>query len=301
MLPAVFNHLWQSTLFAAVAGLLTLALRKNSARARHAVWLVASCKFLIPCSVLIALGSQIQWQTEPDTAQPGLTIAMTEISQPFTPSAVSLPLPPAPRRRNESPLPAILFSSWLAGTVGIALSWWVRWRRMRTVVRRGTRVPLEIPITVISSHAMIEPGIFGIFRPILFLPEGIPDRLTPAQLKTVIEHELCHVRHRDNLSAAIQMLIETVFWFHPLVWWIGKRMVEERERACDEEVLQILTERRTYADAILSICRSYVESPLACVSGVAGANLTKRIEEIMANRRIFALNTGRKFCCWRAW
>ena len=83
----------------------------------------------------------------------------------------------------------------------------------------------------------MEPGVFGIFRPVLLVPEGITDRLTPAQWKTILTHELCHVRRRDNLTAAIHMAIEAIFWFHPLVWWIGKRLIDERERACDEEVL----------------------------------------------------------------
>ncbi len=63
------------------------------------------------------------------------------------------------------------------------------------------------------------------------------------------------------------MFVETVFWFHPLVWWIGKRMVEERERACDEEVLRLGNEPRVYAEGILNVCKLYMESPLACVSG----------------------------------
>ena len=78
--------------------------------------------------------------------------------------------------------------------------------------------------------------------------------------------------------------MEAVFWFHPLVWWIGARLVEERERACDEGVLTLGNEPRTYADAILSVCKLYVESPLVCVSGVTGADLKKRIEAIMMNR-----------------
>ncbi len=65
MLPAIFNHLWQSTAFAAIAALLTLALRKNHARVRHAVWLAASIKFLIPISLLIVLGGAIPWHTAP--------------------------------------------------------------------------------------------------------------------------------------------------------------------------------------------------------------------------------------------
>jgi beta-lactamase regulating signal transducer with metallopeptidase domain len=73
---------------------------------------------------------------------------------------------------------------------------------------------------------------------VLLLPEGIVESLAPAQLEAVIAHELCHVRHRDNSIAAIHMFVETLFWFHPLVWRIGKRMVAERELACDEEVLR---------------------------------------------------------------
>ena len=59
------NHLWQSTLFAAVAGLLTLALRKNQARVRYWLWLVASLKFLVPFSLLTSLGSRMAWSRDP--------------------------------------------------------------------------------------------------------------------------------------------------------------------------------------------------------------------------------------------
>jgi len=62
--------------------------------------------------------------------------------------------------------------------------------------------------------------------PVLLLPEGIADRLTPSQLQAVIAHELCHVRRHDNLTAAIHMLVQSIFWFHPLMWWIGARLVE---------------------------------------------------------------------------
>ena len=79
----------------------------------------------------------------------------------------------------------------------------------------------------------------GTVRSVLLVPEGIADRLTPRQLEAVLAHELCHVRRRDNLTSAIHMIVEAMFWFHPLVWWIGARLVEERERACDEDVLRL--------------------------------------------------------------
>jgi bla regulator protein BlaR1 len=287
------NHLWQSTLLAGLAGLLTLTLRNNHARVRHGVWLAASCKFLIPLSVLIAMGGHIRWWSAPETTQSNWSVVMEEVSQPFTAPAVASPLlanvPPAVR-----PLPAILLGIWACGFIGISCSWWIRWRRIRTVVRAGSPVHMEIPIRAVCSGTSLEPGVFGVFRPVLLLPEGIFERLAPAQLQAVLAHELCHVRHRDNLIAALQMFVETVFWFHPLVWWIGKRMVEERERACDEEVLRLGSEPRVYAEGILNVCKSYLSSPLACASGVTGPDLKRRIEAIVTHRAARSLDTRRR-------
>jgi bla regulator protein blaR1 len=288
------NHLWQSTLFAGFAGLLIRTLRNNHARVRHGVWLAASCKFLIPLSVLVAMGGHIRWQSAPETTQSSWSAVMEEVSQPFTTPAVSAPvLPNAPPA--ASPLPAILLGIWACGFVGISCSWWIRWRRIRAVVRAGSPVRLQIPIRAVCSRCSLEPGVFGVFRPVLLLPEDISERLTPAQLEAVIAHELCHVRHWDNLVAAMHMLVETLFWFHPLVWWIGKRMVEERERACDEEVLRLGSEPRVYAEGILNVCKSYLSSPLACASGVTGSDLNRRIEAIMTNRVARNLDIRRRF------
>ena len=93
---------------------------------------------------------------------------------------------------------------------------------------------------------------------------------------------MCHVRRRDNFFAAVHMVVEAIFWFHPLVWWIGSRMVEERELACDEEVLRMGCEPADYVEGILKVCRLYTESPLPCVSGVTGADVKKRLRAILA-------------------
>jgi uncharacterized protein (TIGR03435 family) len=136
---------------------------------------------------------------------------------------------------------------------------------------------------VVISPTLVEPGVFGILRPVLLLPEGIANRLTHAQLRAILAHEMCHVRRRDNLAAALHMVVEALFWFHPLVWWIGARLIEERERACDEEVLRLGAEPLAYAEGILNVCKFYLESPLPCAAGVTGADLKKRIEDIMSN------------------
>ncbi len=122
----------------------------------------------------------------------------------------------------------------------------------------------------------------GFLRPVLVLPAQLMERLNPPQLSAVLTHELCHVRRRDNFFAALHMVVEAIFWFHPLVWWIGSRMVEERELACDEEVLRMGCEPSDYVEGILKVCRFYLESPLPCISGVTGADVKKRLRTILA-------------------
>jgi bla regulator protein BlaR1 len=292
LLSAIADHLWQSTVFACVAGLLTLLLRKNRARVRYVVWMAASFKFLIPFALLVALGSQIHLRTAAVAPQSSVYVVMDDVSQPFTASALSLPVKQVPPVRNL--IPAILIAAWAVGFIGISISWLIRWSRIRRAVRAGSPLKLEIPIRVVSSSTFLEPGVFGNVRPVLFLPEGISERLTPDQLKAVIWHELCHVRYRDNLIAAIQMFVETVFWFHPMVWWMGKRMVDERERACDEEVLRMGSDPGVYAQGILKVCQFYLESPVACVSGITGSDLKKRIQRIMMSSFGRALSTRKK-------
>ena len=136
--------------------------------------------------------------------------------------------------------------------------------------------------------------MFGVVNPVLLLPASLFEHLNPEQLSAVIAHEMCHVRRRDNLAAAVHMFVETVFWFHPAVWWIGRRMLDERERACDEGVLSTGSEPRIYAEAVLNVCRLYVEGRWECVSGIAGGNLKARIEAIMSKRIADDLNFAKK-------
>jgi beta-lactamase regulating signal transducer with metallopeptidase domain len=292
MLSLVYDHLWQSTFFAAAAGLFTLALRQNRARVRHGLWLAASIKFLIPLAVLIELGGRIPWHRVPPSGLSALVVAMSE---PFTmppASAPTLAAPPVAPAAN--PLPAILAAIWAIGFLAIAISWFVRWRRIAALVRAGSPVPLGLPIPALASQSLVEPGVFGVANPVLLLPASLFERLTPGQLNAVIAHEMHHVRRRDNLVAAFHMFVETVFWFHPVVWWIGTRMLEERERACDEEVLSTGSEPRLYAEAVLRVCKLYVEAPLECVSGIAGGNLKGRIEAIMTKRIVHDLHFAKK-------
>jgi bla regulator protein blaR1 len=285
------NHLWQSTIFAFAAGLLTLAFRKNRAQVRYWLWLSASLKFFIPFSLLMSIGSYVEWTHVAKTVgTQAVTTAMVQIAQPFT-ETVSF----APRTAQSTDWrPVAILGVWVLGFATIALMRLRGWLRIRAAVRSSASSEIVAPVEVRSSPGLLEPGVVGFLRPILLLPEGIEKCLTPRQLAAVLAHELCHVRRRDNLTSAMHMIVEAVFWFHPLVWWIGARLVDERERACDEAVLSLGNEPQVYAEGILNVCKIYLESPLRCVSGVTGSDLKRRVQAILTGRVAGELNFAKR-------
>jgi bla regulator protein blaR1 len=341
MIPLA-GHLLQSTLFAAVIGLLALAFRGNRARTRRLLWMAASVKFLVPFSLLVSLSSRIAPVNMP-AAPPQLRFVMAEFRQPVTPAPVA-PTPPAGAPVRPDWLPNAAWALCLCGSAAILIRWRLRWKKIAATVLAGAPVSEAVAqaftrasanafaraaspmlgrrgdlsgnqarshecergthecvrhghvkkIRVLSSPSALEPGVFGIFRPVLLLPAGLEELLSEAQLQAVVAHEICHIRHRDNLAAAIHMLVESLFWFHPLVWWLGARLIEERELACDEEVLQLGADPEIYAESILKVCQFCFESPLPCVSGITGASLKRRIESIMTPRLAPRLEPGKK-------
>jgi bla regulator protein blaR1 len=168
------------------------------------------------------------------------------------------------------------------------------WFRVRTALRAGTPIELPIPVPALITPGAEEPGIVGFLRPVLVLPAQFLEHLNPRQIGAILTHELCHVRRRDNFFAAVHMVVEAIFWFNPLVWWVGSRMVEERELACDEEVLRIGCEPADYVEGILKVCRFYTESPSPCISGVTGADVKKRLRTILAGSVAHELNGGKR-------
>jgi uncharacterized protein (TIGR03435 family) len=292
MIAAILNHLWQSTAFAAIVFLAAWLLRHHSPRIRYGLWFAASAKFLIPFSLLVSIGNQVRFP--PDT-HPLHATTVTAISTYFAPAPARVfsvrPAPNLAGRRTGAVIAAVI---WLGGFLALALRWALGWRRIRGAVRAATPASLECPLPALSSPSSIEPGVFGILRPVLLLPHDLAERMTPAQMDAILAHEVRHWRCHDNLTGAFHMLVEAVFWFHPLVWWIGARLTEERERDCDQAVLNQGKRARDYAHGILHVCRHYVESPLPCTSGISGADLKKRVKEIMEGRRSLPLRSAGK-------
>jgi uncharacterized protein (TIGR03435 family) len=308
--PAVANHLWQSTAFVVVAWAVALLLRRNHARARYWIWMAASVKFLAPMALLISLGGMLPRPGQTVVTMPVYS-AVDEVSLPFevqgTRESAQLPVVSSPK---QPVVPEVVGVVWAAGFVMVLGVWWVRWRRVAGTVRRAVRANdgreaelLErvqrrmdgvACVRLVLSHELMEPGIFGIFRPVLIWPVRLSERLDDEHIEAILIHELAHVRRRDNLTATLHMLVEAAFWFHPLAWWVGTRLVEERERACDETVVELCGQAQAYAESILKVCEFCVESPLACVAGVTGADLKQRIVAIMTARVARKLGVGKK-------
>ena len=303
------NHLWQSTVFGLGAALLTVPLRRNSARARFWLWWLASVKFLVPFSLLMVAGAALQLHSREKAQMPAFALTVDSLAQPFStdrmpaPAHLSIALSQAPHPIVHAayvtpPWVAIAFAIWLLGVLLLLTRWLRSWAQVRAAVRASASFPAVGGIPVRCSRTQLEPGVFGIFRPVLLLPEGLADRLSAPQMEAIFAHELCHVRRRDNLLASVHMLVQALFWFHPFVWWSGARLIEERERACDEAVLassaQPLALAETYAESILSVCKFYSEAPLPCVSGITGSDLKQRIVRIMNGGTTVRLNLPRR-------
>ncbi len=308
---ALCNHLWQSTLFAGVVVLLTLALRRNRARTRYWLWLAASAKFLVPFSLLVGLVGHLAWHSSANVEQSGASGVIQQMSQPLMEmGAVSTQIDSIAVQPRASRYPAILAVVWLAGFLMVLALWVVQWRRVLKAmgaaermeggremeilrrVQESARLPRRMEI--LCSRDSMEPGVFGLLRPVLLWPAGISLHLDDAQLESVLAHEVCHVRWRDNLTSLVPMLVQTVFWFHPMVWWMERQLVKERELACDEEVVGLCERPQAYAESILKVCEFCIESPLPCVSGITGADLKKRVVQIMAGRVGLKLSVGMK-------
>lgn len=306
------EHLWQSTLCVLVAALLALVLRRSPARLRHGLWLFASLKFLVPLSLFVSAGTYI-----------GAWIPVTTPLASLASFAAITPMATPMRSQTTATAMALaLVSIWACGVATLAAWRWRQWRALsklarastplvsgreaaalQRVVQRSAQNHAQKPaqgsrpaptaagarIELHLCDSAIEPGVFGIRHPKLLWPAGLSDRLSDDELDAIVAHEAHHVVRNDNLTALLHTIVETLFWFHPLPWWIGTRLTSERERACDEEVLHMGIVNRHYAEGIVKVCGFCLRAPVALMAGVGGSNLTRRIERILDGPRPPAL------------
>jgi len=307
--PSAVTHIWQSTAFAVGVWTLTFAMHGRAARVRFSLWMAASIKFLVPFALFVALGSHWHGTDSRLSADPRFSAVVQRIEQPF--AVVPFQTPDLPITSHGDAdwrrISMLLSGGWLIGSflmlVRFARQWWVAHSLVKdsSPLQHSREVDawdltmakarIRRPISIIGIRKRVEPGIFGVRRPVLMWPLGLSQILSDTQIVAIMAHECEHVRRRDNLIALIQGFVEVVFWFNPMVWLIGEKMIDERERACDERVLEG-TEPRTYADCILKVCAFCLESSMPCVAGVSGSELKKRVLRITKHSSSKPLGVG---------
>lgn len=120
------------------------------------------------------------------------------------------------------------------------------------------------PVRVCSSPNVKVPTVIGFFKPVILIPEWALQELQVEELRIILLHEFAHLRRWDDWTNLAQKIVRTVFFFHPAVWWIEKRLSLEREMACDDTVLAETGNPRAYAECLVSLAeRSFVQRSLA--------------------------------------
>jgi len=282
-------HLVWATVTGLVAVAAAWAVRKGAARWRYAILLAALVRFAVPTGWVQAVGARLAPMVPVQTRT---TQAVEDLRRLLLRPGPAADVGRVPGRGSGSAGAAVVWV-WAAGT---AACLWV-WAR-RTAVRIGAiraanaaetealaracrslgmRGALELRI----ASADMAPGALGWWRPAVVLPEGLSAQLSSAEIEAVLAHEVAHILRRDNLWAAVAHAVVSVFWFHPLVWWIERRMLEERETACDEMVVGIGTHPEVYLSGILKVCRMAFAGAEG-YAGANGSNLEMRMERIMA-------------------
>jgi beta-lactamase regulating signal transducer with metallopeptidase domain len=157
-------------------------------------------------------------------------------------------------------------------TASLQVRYWVRRARavedpalLHLLQQCRQRVGVHHKIDLRNSEACATPLVVGIWRPVILLPTSVIDELEQDELESVLIHELNHVRRWDGLVNAIQTVLGTLYFFHPLVWWANNRIRQLREDACDEFTVATIDRRKPYGTAIVKVAEilGYAAPPLA--------------------------------------
>jgi uncharacterized protein (TIGR03435 family) len=150
------------------------------------------------------------------------------------------------------------------------------------VTRLAARMGLRRAVKVGTSNRADGPSVIGWLRPLILLPPATLMGLTTTQLDAVIAHELAHIRRHDYLVNIVQMVTETLLFYHPAVWWVSKRLRIERELCCDDEAVRVSGDATAYAKALVTMAKQQVP---AMAMGSTGGSLTDRVRRLLGAGR----------------
>ena len=277
----LIHFCWQAAVIAAFYRSLGLLAARWSSNARY---LLALGALLMMLAVAVGtFGFEMQsiasatddpgtkTLTVPHTISPVIT-ARSEMANPVAalqPTTIGLTSSGLLMFVSQLPVLRVIDGLWLLGILVLSLrslgGWWLiqRLRATATVeapeqVQASFRViakalKIHQPVLLRVSSAVTGPVTVGALRALVLLPVCAATSLSPDELKVVLAHELAHVRRADFFWNLVQTLVETLFFFHPAVWWLSGRIRHERELCCDDLALSICPNPLVYANALFEL------------------------------------------------
>ena len=294
---ALLHFLWQGALIAIILAAANLCLRRADARLRYAADCVAlvlmmaavvsTFVWLIPAS---ALG--VETSESPRLAFQAVAPSIAEAAP-----AMSTGSPFRWKLWLDSHL-TWLVCTWFAGVVILSLRIAGGWifaqalkRRARpaeiswqqTLTRLAARFGIRRKIALCESMGARVPAVIGWLRPVILVPMSAMAGLTPRMIEAVLAHELAHIRRHDYLLNLLQTAVETLLFYHPAVWWVGKKIREERENCCDDLAVAACGDALIYARALTAL-EDLRCAPTRLAVAATGGSLLMRIRRLVEVR-----------------
>jgi beta-lactamase regulating signal transducer with metallopeptidase domain len=266
---------WQAAAIAIVYWLTDAVLRKARSQTRYVLALGTMLLMLVS-----ALATFAYEETRGDTGLSSSPGAFSSPAMVAIGSSISNDLAPLAGLKTSGAtnqpvlLPLSRFLPWLdvAWLLGVAClstrtigGWRLIHRLRRSVLLKAPeavyanfvclceRLGITRQIGLYVSHHIQGPLTIGIVRPLVIVPVSALMALSPEQLEAVLAHELAHVRRADYFWNLIQTMVETLLFFHPAVWWLGRRLRQQRELCCDDVAVQSCADPLVYATALLRL------------------------------------------------
>ena len=137
----------------------------------------------------------------------------------------------------------------------------------KTLERHGANRKIKL----CTSEQVRVPTAVGLLKPLILVPRWILRELSPDELNQILLHELAHFRRWDDWTNLAQQIVKGIFFFHPAVWWIDKKVAMEREMACDDAVLAETHRPRAYAECLARLAeKSFVQRSVALAQAALG-------------------------------
>jgi beta-lactamase regulating signal transducer with metallopeptidase domain len=294
---ALIHFTWQGTLVAlSLSGVLRV-LRGASTNARYAAACVALLLMLsLPLYTITIVGLSTPDKTASELPPQPVEIEPTVV---LTQADVAL-ASPRPwlfiRSVTITPVLPWMILLWLFGVVFFSLRMVGGWLYTQRLKSYGTR-PLDEgweqtlrrlcdqlrvprPARLLESALVKVPMVIGWLRPVILMPASALAGLTTQQLEAIIAHELAHIRRHDYLINLLQTVIETLLFYHPAVWWVSRRIRQEREHCCDDLAVAVCGDVFTYSRALLEMEHLRAAGPQLALAANGGL-LMNRIQRLV--------------------